>query len=375
MHAGTVRCWDCEYGYDSVGRASTIVYRSYDSGRALATINIAIEYVNSTQGFASGNVESIELSLPSFSSALKSLKVDFRYDERGLEVQRVYSILGERGSSTPNETKLVFDVINTINNEHLIESQTIIRSYMSGTEVEDWGHYDSTGMKYSYDNLGGGVLSVSSSIQYDDVGSPSTRKSVSQFTFGSSRINELSTNIGNASTRQKYTYIADRVNATTPPKGQVGETALYEYDDNGNVKKDPSFNFLRYNVENALSIYAQTDVTPVRETKYYYSPSGELNRIIDPDGESVYYFYNDNILAGEVTPKLRTHYIQVGNILLGRVLVCPASSTSVNASCELEIFGTDSAGSVRAVYRFTAGATEPVVNYFDYSDYGERTPS
>ncbi|AZE49060.1 hypothetical protein C4K04_3388 [Pseudomonas chlororaphis] len=362
--------WECEYGYDSVGRVSSILYKPYDGGRLLATIDITIKYVNSTKGFASGNVELIELSSLEFSPGLKSLRVDFSYDERGLEKQRSYSFLEKGGNVEHSDARFI--VGNLIDENQLISTKQTIKY----AKREGKGEFNVASKQYRYTDSGGGTLSASTSIQHDDGTTPGSTKEVLQQVAGNSKIDRLSTLIDNTYTEQiKYTYNSDRVQLIAPLPGYTIQPSAYEYDDNGNVNKDPSFNFLRYNVENALSTYAQTNFTPMRETKYYYSPSGELNRIKDPDGESVYYFYNDNTLAGEVSPKLRIFYIQVGEILLGRVLVYPASSTSVNASYELEIFGTDSAGSVRAVYRFTAGATEPVVNYYDYSDYGERTPS
>ncbi|AZE50362.1 hypothetical protein C4K04_4707 [Pseudomonas chlororaphis] len=361
---------ECGYEYDRIGRVKAMQYRTDDRGNTLATVNATVTYVDNTQGFASGNIESVVLSSPDFSPGFKGLTVTFRYDERGQELQRTYSFRApDDGVSNAD---FQFLVGNILDNEQRITRKEIHQ----GTKREggEWG-IESFSKKYSYWDAGDERgLSVSESIKHDTGTTPGTTTRVSYTSTGCAKLKTVATSIDNVETgKVQYIYVADRVNMITPVTG-TGITATYEYDGNGNVNKDAKFNFLRYDVENALATYGDTSAGPMRETRYYYSPSGELNRMKGPDGESVYYFYNAGELAVEVSPGLRTFYLRVGNILLGRVLVYPAPSGAAGTSCVLEIFGTDSAGSVRAEYRFTAGESVPGVSYYDYSDYGERTP-
>ncbi|WP_080427541.1 RHS repeat domain-containing protein [Burkholderia ubonensis] len=372
--------WRCDYRYDSIGRMNKILYVPSDRRIELANISLAIEYVDNTRGYAGGKIASIVLESPEFASSLKKMKILFDYDDRGLEVRRTYSIFEKDGTDEGDEN-IIFTASDSIAMSLRLESREIGRRHsltgsnepvISGGHVSpaDGQNYDISRRKYGYNKVGGGILSFSD--WYNVVGDVETMtRHSTYFTVGCSNFDRVSTNHGSGQyTNESYAYSYDRVLSISPLPGEAGKTSVYEYNKNGNVSKDANFNLLRYNAENTLSTFIAGDSS--LETKYYYSPSGLLNRIKNSDDKSVFYFYYDDVLAGEGTPGLRVFYIRAEDILIGRVLVHP---DEYPVRCELELFATDSAGSVRAAYKFAVDGTAPDVKYYDYSDYGERVSS
>jgi hypothetical protein len=158
-----------------------------------------------------------------------------------------------------------------------------------------------------------------------------------------------------------YTYIND---APSRLSDSVTTTELNR-DLKGNITNSPlPGKSLTFDAANSL---VKCELDGPRTYQYLYEPSGQLSRIKSDAGDSIIYLYDEGKLIGEMSGETKTLYLTVGDIMIGRYILCGSTE-------ELELYGTDSSGSVRYVKRLAVGGSELSTKYFDYSDYGVQTP-
>lgn len=159
--------------------------------------------------------------------------------------------------------------------------------------------------------------------------------------------------------RIDYTYQHDRVSRIQ----EGNQSKVLTVDFMGNITRVDN-RTLHYNAANQIAHVTHGGVT----YNYFYEPSGRLSQIANGN-DIVSYLYDGDELASEISGSMKTLYLRVGGVTLGRYI-------SDGADKKLELYGTDSSGTVRCVKTFTPGSVgrnEVSTVYYDYSDYGVRT--
>ncbi len=320
-----------------LGKTQRYYYSTVSSRLIMKTcddINIHIAYHDE------GNIYSIELRSIKFGGAQEPLrfKVYFQYNDYGLEIARLarFITLSEGAHD-------ILDVTNHYTESGTLTSRTIIKDGSSRSPVNQ---------RYSYQAAYGHLKTSNTSVGTSD-------GVLTSYDFsGGLRLNTVTEG---EQTPITYTYIND-----VPSRLSDGVTTTeFNRDLKGNITNSPlpgkSLNF------DAANSLVKCELDGPRTYQYLYEPSGQLSRIKSDAGDSIIYLYDEGKLIGEMSGDTKTLYLTVGDIMIGRYIL--RGSTE-----ELELYGTDSSGSVRYVKRLAVGGSELSTNYFDYSDYGVQTP-
>ncbi|MEN5315843.1 hypothetical protein [Pseudomonas koreensis] len=298
-------------------------------------INIFATYNND------GTYDSIRIHSERFSgSAERAYAIlSFGYNEYGVENYRSLEVIKD------NKLTLIFETSSVYDKKGLVASRQFRKPSNANdnldctfTYLEAYGHLRSSSIKKG----------TSSPL-------------VTNYSYaGGQRIRSVAATNKNTLT---YTYEGDRVSTLT----DGGDNQKFAIDRRGNIingtdKGDKARQF-EYGIDNEMTkcdlqggIY-----------RYMYDPFGRLSQIIK-GGKSITYVYDGNTVVGEISGETKTLYLSFGDIVLGRCILRDGHH-------ELEIFGTDSAETVRCVmtnYGLEFGRPGPKIIYHDYSDFGDH---
>ncbi|WP_371356095.1 RHS repeat-associated core domain-containing protein [Pseudomonas chlororaphis] len=367
--------------FDSnVGRLTTrsFVAASAPEGRNFI---ISVTYVTDQGVPGAGKVKRISLKRNYNKHQWKLLmEVDFVYDQYGSEQSRSYTIY--TGPLDGTTSKATFVATNTAtytsqlsSNEVRFTQNTGSTTQITRLEQESYTYAD------QYQQLLNAVRTGTSGADGE--------YQRSEFSFkGFYRFNEIlfKDSSGKKQRTDFYEYFNnDQISKCTvwDSYGSVDIERSFSptYDANGNIKNaigiTSVINQCEYSPLNQLTWWANIGGPNKIGYSYLYDGLGQLiHRVPDPANtkveSAVTLVYNQGALIGELGDQkkdatLQTLYLQVNDVSLGRYLL-----KSDNTE-ELELFCTDAAGTVRAVYRYTeATGVDWNATYYEYSDYGAR---
>jgi RHS repeat-associated protein len=314
-----------DFDYRSAGE---VTGKGYDG---IATLGIIYDAI--------GNISSIEVFSAKFANtpdgnALAS--IDFVYDSVGRETNRMTKF------ATTSGLKQVLDVENDYDHDSSINSWSV-----------QHGEWDPIQVKgYAYDEQYGQLKS--STIQSNTF--------FPMVTYSHVGGNRLATVTETGKSAETYTYVQDRL--TQFARGT--QTKSLTEDSAGNITQDFDTRTIQYDAANRM--VAVTIAGDAGDYKYSYDPAGRLCQITK-GAVSVTYVYDGDTLVGEICGTTKTLYLRVANVVIGRYIQKGADET-------LELYATDSSGSVRTVRKLSPGrAGQNILStvYYDYSDYGVRT--
>ncbi|WP_081232282.1 RHS repeat-associated core domain-containing protein [Pseudomonas chlororaphis] len=260
--------------------------------------------------------------------------ITFSYNKIGLESQRDIKL------STIGAQTTMLDVVNTYDNYSRLTSRHVTKGPSSVVTTQ----------AYTY-QLPHGQLSSSTLKRNNVVDSVIDYQYVGGQRFKS--IEETGKPCAD------YSYQGDRVSRIQ--EGNISKVFTADFMGNITLVDGRS---VRYSAVNQVAHVDKGGTT----YDYFYEPSGRLSQIVNGD-DAVIYLYDDDELTAEISGPVKTLYLRVGDITIGRYI-------SHGKDQKLELYGTDTMGTVRCVKTFApgnVGENEISSAYYDYSDYGVRT--
>lgn len=305
-----------------------------------------------------GDLIRVKLRSPKFGPGSMILAFDMRvtYSAFGLEEKRSFNFQFVNGQVNELTGDRVLDVTNTYAANTLLQNRIVIKGGQGSAGV---------GQNYTYQAAYGHLATSNTTIgDASGTGAPTT------MTYDFAGGQRLATVQETGKNTISYNYTND-----APLSVFDGVTTTeYNRDFLGNITEGPiSDGILNFDAANSVVIrQSQQDSNTYQ---YAYDPFGQLSQIKDGAGDNIIYLYDEGKLISEMSGNTldnntRTLYLKFGDIMIGRYI---ARTTSSGTQEELELYGTDSTGSVRYVKRIAAGGAELSNQYFDYSDYGVRT--
>ncbi|SDY38190.1 RHS repeat protein [Pseudomonas sp. NFIX28] len=262
----------------------------------------------------------------------------FEYDAFNFESRRELAVC-TNGSMTT-----VLDTTTVHGNNQLVTSRNLSKGEASTDNID-----------YAYTYLG-----AYGHLRSSNLTKGTSAPSVTNYNFaGGQRFSTIEVTDHNP---LHYGYREDRVDSLNNGES----TRLIRSDFAGNIIDSPeAAPYSRHFVYDASNSLISCHTPNDNQTfQYLYEPLGNLSQILS-DNESITYIYDDDTVIGEISGNTKTLYLSFGNMLLGRYIQRGDQE-------ELELFGTDTAGTVRSVTKCLPGGTTLQTVYHDYSDFGER---
>ena len=263
----------------------------------------------------------------------------FEYNASNFESRRNLKIKKNTHMSDVLDTRTVYDVNGLVASRHYSKTSDAADDLdRSFTYLGAYGHLRSSTMKKG-----------------------TAEPSVTNYGFaGGQRFSSIATT---NNTTQEYIYRDDQVAATTDGV----EFTNFNSDFLGNITNGPdtgtNSRFFEYDAANSLRRCSIHNERTAYE--YLYDPFGKISQILQ-GSECITYVYDGDTVIGEVSGNTKTLYLSFGDIVVGRYILR-------GEQAELELFGTDSAGTVRCVTTcYPVGGDAAKTIYYDYSDFGER---
>ncbi|MEN5315577.1 hypothetical protein [Pseudomonas koreensis] len=293
-----------------------------------------------------GTYDSIRIQSTTFSgSAERSYAIlSFGYDEYGVENYRSLEVIKD------NKLTLIFETSSVYSKNGMVASRKFSKSPNPNDNNDD-REKDKNSLEYTFTYL----------EAYGHLRSSSIKKGTSSpllttyLYSGAQRIVAIQKN---NITETICSFTGDRING-------MGDTAyrIFANDGRGNIShietEGNDARDLEYDIDNKLiKCYFNQGIY-----EYMYDPFDRLSQI-NKGPKCITYVYDGDTVTGEISGDTKTLYLSFGDIVLGRYI-------TRGEKVELEIFGTDSAETVRCVMTcYPFGTAGPRVIYHDYTDFG-----